>query len=289
MAARILIIEDNPTNMALMVYLLEAFGYGVRSAADGEQGWQAAQHEPSDLIVCDVHLPGRDGYEVVRLLKDDPKLQAIPVIAVTALAMVGDREKMLEAGFDGYIGKPIEAAAFVSQIEQFLPPALRVQSPAEAQPTTAAESAPAAADTTPPVALKAATILVVDDSPVNRELIRSTLEPFGYTLLFSEDVQQGWQRAQSDRFDLILCDLHMPNEDGFSFIRRLRTNPRLADIPFMFLTASSGTDSDPGQALALGAARFLRRPIEPQALVDQIEACLREPDEGGADGHDPDR
>lgn len=274
--ARILIIEDNPASMALMEYLLRAFGYSnVHSAADGEQGWQAAQQEPFDLIVCDVHLPGRDGYEVVRLLKGDPELQAIPVIAVSALAMVGDREKMLEAGFDGYVGKPIEPATFVSQIEQFLPPALRAQRPAETAFASAADTAPSRAST-------GATILVVDDSPVNRELIRSTLEPFGYTLQFAEDVRQGWQRAQSDKFDLILCDLHMPDEDGFSFIRRLRTDPRLADIPFMFLTASSGCDSDPGLAQALGAARFLRRPIEPQALVDQIEACLRKADaEGG--------
>lgn len=270
--ARILIIEDNPASMALMEYLLRAFGYSnVRSAADGEQGWQAAQQEPFDLIVCDVHLPGRDGYEVVRLLKGDPELQAIPVIAVSALAMVGDREKILEAGFDGYIGKPIEPATFVSQIEQFLPPALRAQRPAETAFASAADTAPSRAST-------GATILVVDDSPVNRELIRSTLEPFGYTLQFAEDVRQGWQRAQDGRFDLILCDLHMPDENGFSFIRRLRTDPRLAEIPFMFLTASSGCDSDPGQAQALGAARFLRRPIEPQALVDQIEACLRKAD-----------
>lgn len=288
MTARILIVEDNPANLALMAYLLEAFGYRVCSAADGEAGWQAAQRESPELIICDVHLPKRDGYEVVRLLKDDRKLQAIPVIAVTALAMVGDREKMLAAGFDGYIGKPIEPATFVSQIEQFLPPALRAQRPAEAQPATAAEFAPAA-DTAPSLVRKEATILVVDDSPVNRELIRSTLEPFGYTLLFCEDVQQGWQHAQNDSFDLILCDLHMPNEDGFSFIRRLRSCPRLAEIPFMFLTASSGRDSDPGAALALGAARFLRRPIEPQVLVDQIEACLHEHDERGADGHHPDR
>lgn len=282
MAAQILIIEDNPTNMALMVYLLEAFGYGVCSAADGEEGWQAAQHEPFDLIVCDVHLPKRDGYQVMRLLKGAPKLHAIPVIAVTALAMIGDREKMLEAGFDGYIGKPIEPVTFVSQIEEFLPLALRAQRP------TVAELTPDA-DTVQALALKSVTILVVDDSPVNRELIRSTLEPFGYTLLFAEDVQQGWQRAQSDRLDLILCDLHMPNEDGFSFIRRLRTNPRLAHIPFLFLTASSASNNDRVQALALGAARFLLRPIEPQILLDHIKACLREVDEGGADGRDSDR
>jgi two-component system, cell cycle response regulator len=276
-AARILIIEDNTTNMTLMVYLLEAFGYSVASAADGEEGWQAAQQEPADLIVCDVHLPKRDGYEVVKLLKAEPKLQAVPVIAVTALAMVGDREKMLEAGFDGYIGKPIEPSTFVSQIEQFLPAALRAQPPSETG--QAAESGASAA---PQQQSKNTTILVVDDSQVNRELIRSTLEPFGFSLLFAEDVKQGWERAQTDQFDLILCDLHMPNEDGFSFIRRLRADSRLGKIPFMFLTSSSGSDSDPAQAQALGAARFLRRPIEPQALVDQIEACMLEYGIGGS-------
>jgi two-component system, cell cycle response regulator len=273
MAARILVIEDNSTNMALMEYLLEAFGYSVQGAIDGEKGWQAAQHEAVDVILCDVHLPKRDGYEVVRLVKSDPKLQSIPVIAVTALAMVGDREKMLEAGFDGYIGKPIEPTTFVSQIEQFLPPSLRA--PPRAQ-TEYASEAPAPTVDTASLGVKGATILVVDDLPVNRELIRNTLEPFGYMLFFAESAQQGWERAQRDRFDLILCDLHMPNEDGFDFIRRLRTNPRLAAIPFIFLTASSGHDNDLGKALKLGAARFLRRPIEPQVLVDQIESCLHE-------------
>jgi two-component system, cell cycle response regulator len=275
-AARILIIEDNPTNMTLMVYLLEAFGYSAVSAADGEEGWQVAQQEPADLIVCDVHLPKRDGYEVVKLLKAEPKLQSVPVIAVTALAMVGDREKMLDAGFDGYLGKPIDPSTFVDQIEQFLPVGLRAERTVDTQ-ASAGNGAQAA-----PLPSKNTTILVVDDSSVNRELIRSTLEPFGFSLLFAEDVKQGWQRAQTDQFDLILCDLHMPNEDGFSFIRRLRADSRLASIPFMFLTSSSGCDSDPAQAQALGAARFLRRPIEPQALVDQIEACLREYGIGGS-------
>ncbi|WP_198140803.1 response regulator [Nitrosospira sp. NpAV] len=279
MPAQILIIEDNPANMALMVYLLNAFGYGAHSATDGEKGWEAAQQEAFDLILCDVHLPKRDGYEIVRLLKSNPKLQTIPVIAVTALAMVGDREKMLEAGFDSYIGKPIEPTTFVSQIEEFLPPELRTRRLPEGHSAPGTDSASAA---TVPRELKGATILVVDDTPVNRELIRSTLEPFGCSLLFAENVQQGLQRAQNDRFDLILCDLHMPNEDGFSFIRRLRTNPRLADIPFMFLTASSGRDNDPDEALTLGAARFLRRPIDPQVLVDHIKACLQESDEGEA-------
>lgn len=120
MAARILIIEDNPTNMELMVYLLKAFGHTPLSAYDGEEGINLARQEMPDLIVCDIHLPRMDGYCVVQCLKIDPVLRPIPVIAVTALAMVGDREKLLASGFDDYIGKPIEPEKFVKQIEKFL-------------------------------------------------------------------------------------------------------------------------------------------------------------------------
>lgn len=120
MAARILIIEDNATNMELMVYLLKAFGHEPLLAHDGETGIRLAQQMSPSLIVCDVHLPNLDGYGVVALLKANPSLSAIPVIAVTALAMVGDREKLLASGFDGYIEKPIEPEIFVSQIEGFL-------------------------------------------------------------------------------------------------------------------------------------------------------------------------
>jgi CheY-like chemotaxis protein len=116
---RILIIEDNATNMELMVYLLKSFGYELLLASDGEAGIQLAQQELPGLIVCDVHLPKLDGYGVATFLKTDPVLAAIPVIAVTALAMVGDREKLLASGFDGYIEKPIEPEVFVSQIEAF--------------------------------------------------------------------------------------------------------------------------------------------------------------------------
>lgn len=124
MSARILIIEDHPANMELMAYLFNAFGYVPLSAFDGEAGIEAAQREIPDLILCDINLPKMDGYDVVHNLKGNPALRQIPVIAVTALAMVGDREKLLDAGFDGYVGKPIEPETFVAQIEKFLSPGL---------------------------------------------------------------------------------------------------------------------------------------------------------------------
>ncbi len=118
---RILVIEDNLANLELMAYLLKAYGYELVSASNGEDGLKAALSEDPDIIICDVHLPRLDGYDVVSVLKEHPALRSIPVIAVTALAMVGDREKLLDAGFDGYISKPIDPETFIDEIGKFVP------------------------------------------------------------------------------------------------------------------------------------------------------------------------
>ena len=146
MTARILIIEDRLDNMELMVCLLEAFGYSVLPALSGEAGMKIALRELPDLIICDVHLPNVDGYGVLKYLQSEPALQRIPVIAVTALAMVGDRQKLLNAGFGGYLSKPIEPEAFVPQVEQFIPADLRSSSPRFAMPVSTPKGARPHAD-----------------------------------------------------------------------------------------------------------------------------------------------
>jgi len=120
MQGRFLVIEDNPQNLELMSYLLRAFGHTVLTAGNGIEGIEIARREMFDVIVCDIHLPGVDGYEVAKHLKKHPMLRQIPLVAVTAMAMVGDRDKVLAAGFDGYIDKPIIPEEFVKQIEAFM-------------------------------------------------------------------------------------------------------------------------------------------------------------------------
>ena len=125
MTARILIIEDNSANMELMCYLLQAFGHVVLSANDGLLGCRMARNDAPDLILCDIHLPRLDGFGVVQELKRDLCTALVPAIAVTAQAMVGDRDRLMQAGFDGYICKPIEPEVFVTQVDTYLPEALR--------------------------------------------------------------------------------------------------------------------------------------------------------------------
>ena len=120
MSRRILYIEDNPENRLLMRRVLMAEGYVVEEAFDGNSGLQKAAESPPDLILMDINLPEIDGYEVTARLKQLPNMAGVPIIAVTANVMKGDREKTLAAGCDGYIQKPIDIDLLPSQLESFL-------------------------------------------------------------------------------------------------------------------------------------------------------------------------
>lgn len=117
---RVLIVEDHEVNLELMRYLLAAFGYDVVTAGDGEAAMQEIDRGTFDLIVCDVQMPRMNGLQFIAALRRRLDLATPPVVAVTASAMVGDRERLLEAGFDGYISKPIDPTGFVAELQGYL-------------------------------------------------------------------------------------------------------------------------------------------------------------------------
>jgi two-component system, cell cycle response regulator DivK len=120
MNKRILLIEDNEQNRYLVTFLLQARGWEVAHAADGPAGLALAGEIAPALILLDIQLPGMDGYAVARALRANPKLAAIPVVAVTSYAMPGDRERCIEAGCTGYLEKPIDPQTFVAEVEAML-------------------------------------------------------------------------------------------------------------------------------------------------------------------------
>lgn len=264
MPARILVVEDNADNLKLMTYLLRAFGHEVMTAGDGVEALDIARREALDLIVCDIQLPRLDGYGVAGQVKAHPALKGIPLVAVTALAMVGDRDKVLAAGFDGYIPKPIVPRTFIQQVEAFLKPHLPAPPPVPAGP----------APQPPEPGSHRGTVLVVDNSFVNLELAKKTLEPFGYQVRAAHGVEEALALARQDRPDLIVSDLHMPKLNGYDLIKAVKADPVLATIPFVFLSSTVWHDSDREHGLALGALKFLQRPMEPKKLLAEIEGCL---------------
>jgi CheY-like chemotaxis protein len=120
MPATILVIEDNPDNIRLVAYVLRAHGYEPLLATSGAEGLQIAGETKPQLILLDIRMPHMDGYEVVARLRQ-MDLEDTTIVAVTASAMVGDRERITSAGFDGYIQKPIDPETFIADVESYLP------------------------------------------------------------------------------------------------------------------------------------------------------------------------
>jgi len=121
----VLVIEDNEQNLYLIRFLLEKNGFTVIEATDGEKGVEMAKKTKPHLILLDVQLPQMDGYAVARELRKNSELAKTSIVAVTSYAMVGDRERALAAGADGYIEKPIDPDTFIVKIAQHLPVGMR--------------------------------------------------------------------------------------------------------------------------------------------------------------------
>ncbi len=119
--ATILIVEDNEANRLLAGAVLEREGYRVEMAGNAAEALQKLAYGSPDLILMDVQMPGMDGLTLTRRLKGDARTADIPVVALTALAMMGDRERTLEAGCSGYISKPINTRTFASEVSKYLP------------------------------------------------------------------------------------------------------------------------------------------------------------------------
>jgi CheY-like chemotaxis protein len=122
MPASILVIEDNEDNLTLVDCLLRAHGYEPLLARNGPDGVRIAEETQPEVILLDLLMSGLDGYEVVRAVKKMEGLEQTRVVAVTASAMIGDRERIMAAGFDGYIQKPIDPRTFITTLERLLPP-----------------------------------------------------------------------------------------------------------------------------------------------------------------------
>ena len=254
-----------------MVYLLEAFGHQTLQAHDGAEGIEIAKQEKPDLILLDIHMPRMDGYEVATSLRGNSDCCKIPLVAVTALAMVGDRERILASGFGGYIAKPIDPEAFAIQVQGFLGAAYSV--PERVSPPKA-PNAPEMPEPSSPKSPKRGLVLFVDNSQTNAELIRSTLQPSGYEVLVARSAREGFDLARATPPDLIISDIHMPQQDGYAFRRMIKAEPGLAMIPFIFLSSSVSSARERERALQEGAQKFLARPIEAEVLLSEVYECL---------------
>lgn len=271
MTGTILVVEDDETSRNMLAYLLDKAGYQVRTAGDGREALEQSRSQHPDLIVMDVQMPVLDGYQAARECKNDPALHHIPIVAVTAVAMVGDREKVFAAGFDAYITKPIVPEEVVAQIETMLPADRRAHPVAQAP---SAGHAVHAAQAAMPLRSESGRVLVIDDREDNLKLMGLILEPAGYEVDLASSAPEAVAAARATPPDLIISDIHLADGTGYELLDELRLDPVLSAIPVV-LISSSLPYGPPGQRhIAMGARDLIVRPIDPSELLARVAVAL---------------
>ncbi|MCB1995295.1 MAG: response regulator [Burkholderiaceae bacterium] len=268
--ARILVIEDNPVSLELTSYLLRAHGHDVLTAADGGAGLVlAGQHRP-DLVLCDIQMPVLDGFAFAALMRADPSTSKVPLVALTAAAMPGDRERALASGFVAHVAKPIDLPSFMALVDTHLAagepdaPVPVVEQSLGGEPLPPAYLAPR----------PGLVLLAVDDRAVLRELKRHLLTPAGYTVLGCDSGEAAIELLATQHVDLVLSDVVMPGMGGHELLRRLRAAEATRMLPFVFLSATARTEAERAQGLALGADAYIVRPADPLSLLRVVHELL---------------
>jgi len=259
----ILVVEDNALNRKLVRDVLAAQGYDVLEAVSAEEGIDLARERKPALILMDIQLPGMDGIAATRLLRSDAATCHIKIIAITASVMTVDRERVLDAGFDGVEMKPISVAHLLDEVRRVI---AAVPAPPRLGPATST-MAPAA-DTT------AAHVLVVDDTPRNVRLLTDLLSAQGYRISTAADGNEALARIAEDQPDLVLLDVMMPGVSGYDVCRRLRADDATRLLPVILVTALDAVD-ERVRGIEAGADEFLTKPIHQAELFARVRSLLR--------------
>ena len=248
---RILITEDNPINRDMLSRRLQRKGYDVLTAENGSVGLsQATAHHP-DLILMDMSMPVMDGWEATRRLKANPVTCKIPVIALTANAMLGDRERAMEAGCDEYEMKPIDLSRLLIKIEAMFE---KTSSTVQAGP-------------------RVFNLLIVDDNRMNREVLGRRLKCPEYQVIEARSGREAIEIIQKGSIDLVMLDSMMPEMSGLDVLKEIRAEHSIIDLPVIMVTAKEQTDDVVG-ALEAGANDYVTKPLNFPVVLARIHTQL---------------
>jgi len=265
----IIVVEDNIYNMKLVRALLQIGGYNIIEAESAEKGIELARLHVPDMILMDIQLPGMDGLSATRLIQTDQKIKGIPIIALTAYAMKGDEQKVLDAGCVGYLTKPIDTRGFLSTLQTYLPTV-----PDKREQNVPKQMTDPVMPDIPEDIFFTNKILIVDDDPLNVKLLKAKLSRNNYMTIEAFNGQECLDKVKTEYPDLILLDLMMPDIDGFEVTRRLKEDPDTKNIPIIHITALNSS-ADKAMALEAGADEFLNKPINTEELLTRIRSLLR--------------
>ena len=286
MAETILIVDDEAVNRALLEAILTEVGYEVRQAESGEAALVQVTSQAPDLILLDLMMPGMSGFEVCRRLRQDPATSAVPVIMVTALGELKNKEAALTSGADDFVTKPVhpedlrarvEAMLKVRRIRQDLDRTLAYLHELEAvrhtQRREALDSLAPASDPTPSPLLPAIPILLVDDEALTRRFYGDVLTEHGFRVVAAGSGAEALQVARHQPVEAVILDIMMPGMSGLETLERLRA--QAPEVPIIMLTANASSQNAIA-ALKLGAFDFILKGLEHDLMVLAVHRAVRQ-------------
>lgn len=256
---RILYVEDDPKSRLIVKKLLEKAGCRIYEAIDGKQGVEMAIKLNPDAILMDIMLPNMNGLEAAKKIRKTKEIADIPIIAITAKAMAGDREKILAAGCDEYIAKPIDLPLLLQLLSQVLNRELSLEKPQKPSDKPSVSKS------------ISKTILLVDDTPKNVIVLEKILRSEGYTILTASNGKEALHVLNEYDVDLIISDIAMPVMDGYQLCYKIMKNPATRNVYFIFYSSHYSNKDEVEFGLTLGADKYMVRPLHINELIRNIK------------------
>jgi two-component system cell cycle response regulator len=239
MNSLILVVEDNPLNSELLCNWLEIEGHEALAVDNLQAAREKAQGRTPTLVLLDIGLGGEDGLGLVTWMREQPSLCQIPIIAVSAHAMIADQQRMMSAGCSAFVAKPIDFERLREEMRRWLPGDDESGRPPR--------------------------VLIVEDDPASLELLRISLEAKQVEVRPTQDSREAAKLVESERFDGIFLDLVMPEIDGFELTRCIRRSRLNARAPIIVVSGRE-EQRTMQEAFAAGGTFFLQKPLDQKKL-----------------------
>jgi two-component system cell cycle response regulator len=274
MSARVLVVDDILPNVKLLEAKLSSEYYDVLTATSGEEAIEKVIQDSPDIVLLDVMMPGMDGFEVCKRIKDDPNVAHIPVVMVTALTDAVDRVKGLEAGADDFLSKPVNDTALMARVRSLVRLKMTVDEWRVRENTASQLGVVEKAANVMDEPVENASILVVEDQPFESDKIKETLQEDHDQVMIAENGIKAMELVAQNNYDLLIISLNLKTEDGLRLCSHLRSNERTRSLPILMIAAETDMERV-AHGLEIGAHDYMLRPIDRNEMLARARTQIR--------------